>query len=46
VLSSIFSGYLAPRDAARIGFMDADDPAVVALAAMFAGPDPWCPFFF
>jgi predicted acetyltransferase len=46
VLSSIYSGYLSPRDAVLLGHMDADDPAVEALAAMFAGPDPWCPFFF
>jgi predicted acetyltransferase len=46
VLSSMFSGYLSPRDAARLGHLDADDPAIDGLAAMFAGPDPWCPFFF
>jgi predicted acetyltransferase len=46
VLSSMFSGYLTPRDAVRLGHMDSDDPAVDGLAAMFAGPDPWCPFFF
>jgi predicted acetyltransferase len=46
VLSSMFSGYLSPHDAVRLGHMDADDPAIGRLAAMFAGPDPWCPFFF
>jgi predicted acetyltransferase len=46
VLSSMFSGYLRPHDAARLGMMDADDPAVEVLAAILAAPDPWCPFFF
>jgi predicted acetyltransferase len=46
VLSSMFSGYLTPRDAVRIGHMDVGDPAVDQLAAMFAGPAPWSPFFF
>jgi predicted acetyltransferase len=46
VLSSMFSGYLAPQAAVRLGYMDAEDPALVGLAAMFAGPAPWSPFFF
>ncbi|MGZ8571341.1 MAG: GNAT family N-acetyltransferase [Actinomycetota bacterium] len=46
VLSSLFSGYLHPADAARFGYLDADDPAVETFGAVFAGPDPWCPFFF
>lgn len=45
-LSSLFTGYLRPRDAVRLGILDADDPAVDALGALLAGPDPWCPFFF
>ena len=36
----------APTTPSGSGYLDADDPAVEALAAMFAGPDPWCPFFF
>ena len=44
--SSIFSGYLRPVDAVRLGYLDGDDPAVEALGAMLSGPDPWCPFFF
>jgi hypothetical protein len=44
--SSMFSGYLRPVDAVRLGFLDADDPAVGALDAMLTGADPWCPFFF
>ena len=46
VLSSMFSGYLRPQDAVRLGALDADDPAVGVLSDLLAGPDPWCPFFF
>ena len=45
-LSSMFSGYLRPADAARLGLLAADDQTVSAFAALFAGPDPWSPFFF
>ena len=45
-LSSMFSGFLRVHDAVRLGLLDADDPSLEALGAMFAGPDPWCPFFF
>ena len=44
--SSMFSGYLRPVDAVRLGYLDGDDPAVEALSAILSGPDPWCPFFF
>jgi predicted acetyltransferase len=44
--SSIFSGYLRPVDAVRLGYLDGDDPAADALSAILSGPDPWCPFFF
>jgi predicted acetyltransferase len=46
VLSSLFTGYLRPSEAARLGLLDDDDPAVEALGEILAGPDPWCPFFF
>jgi predicted acetyltransferase len=46
VLSSMFTGHLAPGDAVRLGLLDADDATVDALAAMFSGADPWCPLFF
>ena len=26
--------------------VDADDPAGPVFSDLFAGPDPWCPFFF
>jgi hypothetical protein len=44
--SSMFSGYLRPVDAVRLGYLDGGDPAVEALSAILSGPDPWCPFFF
>jgi predicted acetyltransferase len=46
VLSAMFTGYLRPHDAVRLGHLDADDPAIEALAAILDGPDPWMPFFF
>ncbi len=45
-LSSLFSGYLRPPDAVRLGLIDASDPAVSTFERLFAGADPWCPFFF
>jgi predicted acetyltransferase len=45
-LSAMFSGYLRAGDAVRLGYLDADDPAVAALDLMLGGPHPWCPFFF
>ena len=46
VLSSMFTGHLSPHDAVRLGLLDADGSTVEAFAALFAGSDPWCPFFF
>jgi hypothetical protein len=46
MLSAMFSGYLRPQDAVRVGLMDVDDPAVESFATLFAGPDPWSGFFF
>ena len=45
-LSSMFSGYLRPEDAVRVGLMGSDDPAVEAFATAFSGPDPWTGLFF
>jgi predicted acetyltransferase len=39
-LSSIYSGFVSPYDAARIGLLDPDDPALPVLARLFAGPAP------
>jgi hypothetical protein len=41
----LFTGYLRPADAVRLGLLDADDPSVDVLSRLLAGPDPWCPFF-
>jgi len=41
VLSSMFSGYLLPRDAVRLGHLEEDDPAVPFLSNLLAGPAPW-----
>ncbi len=46
VLSAMFTGFLRPRDAARLGHLDHADPAVDALGRILDGPDPWSPFFF
>jgi predicted acetyltransferase len=45
-MSSLFSGWLRVPDAVRLGVLDADDASLDGLAAMFNGPDPWCPIFF
>lgn len=45
-MSALFSGYLRPHDAVRLGYLEANDPSVEGLTAMLAGPDPWCPLFF
>ncbi|MGH2830138.1 MAG: GNAT family N-acetyltransferase [Actinomycetota bacterium] len=45
-LAAIYTGFLAPSEARRIGLLDGPDAAVDALAAIFAGPDPWTADFF
>jgi predicted acetyltransferase len=45
-LSSLYTGYLRPRDAVALGLLDADDPAVEAFSLMLSGADPWSSFFF
>ena len=44
-LGAMYTGYLRPHDAVRLGYLDADDPSVAAFTRMLSGPDPWCPFF-
>jgi predicted acetyltransferase len=44
--SAMYSGYLRPDDAVTLGYLAADDPAVDALRTLFAGPDPWNPWWF
>jgi predicted acetyltransferase len=45
-LSSMFSGYLHPRNAVRLGLLAADDALVDLLARLFAGEAPWMYEFF
>jgi predicted acetyltransferase len=45
-LSSMYSGYLSPFDAVRLGLLDAEDPAVPFLARLFSGSTPWMHDFF
>ncbi len=46
ILASMYSGYLSPADAVRLGWLDADDPFVEAAGRLWRGPDPWSPIFF
>jgi predicted acetyltransferase len=45
-LSAMFTGYLSPFDAVRLGLMEREDPAVPLLARLFAGPSPFMLDFF
>ena len=45
-LSSMYSGYLSPFDAGKLGLLDGDDPAVPFLARLFSGSAPWMHDFF
>ncbi|HEX9311461.1 MAG TPA: GNAT family N-acetyltransferase [Actinomycetota bacterium] len=45
-LSAMFTGYVTPAVAARVGLVDPDHPALELLARLFAGPPPWTPDFF
>lgn len=40
-LSAIFTGWLPPRDAGRLGRMDADRATITSMETAFAGPKPW-----
>ena len=40
-LSSLFSGYVSPRDLASVGAIEVPDASLDALGALFAGPGPW-----
>ena len=37
----MYTGFLSPHDAVRLGLLDGDDPAVAVLARLFAGPAPF-----
>ena len=45
-LSAMYSGFLRADDAVVLGFLDANDPAVDGFRTLFAGPDPWNPWWF
>ena len=45
-LSAMFTGYVTPAIAARVGLVDPDHPALELFARLFAGPPPWTPDFF
>lgn len=45
-LSSMYSGFLSPSDAVRLGQLDGSDPVVPLLARLFAGPAPFMYDFF
>jgi len=45
-LSSMYTGYLSPFDAGRLGLVASDDPAIPFLAQLFAGPPPFMLDFF
>jgi predicted acetyltransferase len=46
LLSALFTGRLSADDLARLGAVDAGDPALPVLARLFAGSPPWSPDFF
>ena len=43
LLSALFSGFATAGDLVLLGGLDEDDPALVLLSALFAGPVPWMP---
>ena len=45
-LSSLFASYVTPAQAARMGLVDPEHPALDLLGRLFAGPAPWTPDFF
>lgn len=46
ILSAMFTGFLSPLEAMRLGWLDRDDPAVEVLERLFAGAPPWMQDFF
>jgi len=45
-LSAMYTGFLAPSDAVRLGWLPPDDRVVPMLTAMFSGPAPFMLDFF
>jgi hypothetical protein len=42
----MYSGYLSPFDAVRLGLLDGEGPAAPFLARLFSGSAPWMHDFF
>jgi predicted acetyltransferase len=45
-LAALYSGFVGPRELAFAGQLAADEPALAALTALFAGPTPACVDYF
>jgi predicted acetyltransferase len=45
-LAALYGGLVAPRELALSGQLDADEPALATLAALFCGPTPACVDYF
>jgi predicted acetyltransferase len=45
-LSSMFTSYVTPPQAGRMGLVDPEHSALDLLGRLFAGPPPWTPDFF
>jgi predicted acetyltransferase len=45
-LSSMFTSFVTPAQAGRMGLVDPEHPAFDLLGRLFAGPAPWTPDFF
>ncbi|MEZ6234016.1 MAG: GNAT family N-acetyltransferase [Phycisphaerales bacterium] len=45
-LASLYTGFISPRQAAIVGWIEGPGAALDALGAALAGPTPWMPNFF
>ena len=45
-LSAMFTGFLSPSDAIRLGLVPTEHPALPLFTRLFAGPPPWMMDFF
>lgn len=46
LLAALYAGLATPADLVLMGAIDASDPRLPTLSALFAGPVPWMPDFF
>jgi hypothetical protein len=42
----MFTSYVTPAQAAQVGLVDPEHPALPLFGRLFAGPAPWTPDFF